>query len=307
MTSWKPTSLSCISSEGVARPPWLPTAPMKSPITLISGLSTLAAAPAAPPIDTGDTGSGGACANTGAATTAGCGCATAAGCGATAAVCCAFKVWTSVSSAWIRSSMAFMRFNSSVVSCAPSAVANRNAATDASMSLHGILRILSWFFDNRNNHPGAGVKPASARESNREGEWRRARGSRREQRFVGRAKIAGQGQPRHRQDRRETGRGHGLLQRPRPDVTQSATMFRTIVRMFRSERSRLRTDQGAEKEHYEQTPQCARSEEHMSEPQSRQYLVCRLLLEKKNTPWIAHHRVCGAVPASSASRTSRLV
>src|SRR5476651_2804386 len=29
---------------------------------------------------------------------------------------------------------------------------------------------------------------------------------------------------------------------------------------------------------------CARSEEHTSELQSRQYLVCRLLLEKKKTP-----------------------
>src|SRR3712207_7730325 len=29
---------------------------------------------------------------------------------------------------------------------------------------------------------------------------------------------------------------------------------------------------------------CSRSEEHTSELQSRQYLVCRLLLEKKNTP-----------------------
>src|SRR3712207_8576838 len=31
------------------------------------------------------------------------------------------------------------------------------------------------------------------------------------------------------------------------------------------------------------TPRFARSEEHTSELQSRQYLVCRLLLEKKNT------------------------
>src|SRR3712207_7502435 len=32
----------------------------------------------------------------------------------------------------------------------------------------------------------------------------------------------------------------------------------------------------------------ARSEEHMSELQSRQYLVCRLLLEKKNNQSIVH-------------------
>src|SRR3712207_8379071 len=31
--------------------------------------------------------------------------------------------------------------------------------------------------------------------------------------------------------------------------------------------------------------QGVRSEEHTSELQSRQYLVCRLLLEKKNRPW----------------------
>src|SRR3712207_7762093 len=33
-----------------------------------------------------------------------------------------------------------------------------------------------------------------------------------------------------------------------------------------------------------------RSEEHTSELQSRQYLVCRLLLEKKNTPAPSVHR-----------------
>src|SRR3712207_7551016 len=32
-----------------------------------------------------------------------------------------------------------------------------------------------------------------------------------------------------------------------------------------------------------------RSEEHTSELQSRQYLVCRLLLEKKNTTLLFHH------------------
>src|SRR3712207_8740185 len=32
-------------------------------------------------------------------------------------------------------------------------------------------------------------------------------------------------------------------------------------------------------------PVWSRSEEHTSELQSRQYLVCRLLLEKKNTNW----------------------
>src|SRR3712207_8997361 len=36
-------------------------------------------------------------------------------------------------------------------------------------------------------------------------------------------------------------------------------------------------------------PRAARSEEHTSELQSRQYLVCRLLLEKKNTKIISDH------------------
>src|SRR5258707_2089431 len=35
-----------------------------------------------------------------------------------------------------------------------------------------------------------------------------------------------------------------------------------------------------------------RSEEHTSELQSRQYLVCRLLLEKKKTGRITHHSIC---------------
>src|SRR3712207_7536434 len=35
---------------------------------------------------------------------------------------------------------------------------------------------------------------------------------------------------------------------------------------------------------------CGRSEEHTSELQSRQYLVCRLLLEKKKKNWRDAHR-----------------
>src|SRR3712207_6983618 len=37
---------------------------------------------------------------------------------------------------------------------------------------------------------------------------------------------------------------------------------------------------------------CTRSEEHTSELQSRQYLVCRLLLEKKKNPTHTHHYHC---------------
>ena len=75
----------------------------------------------------------------------------------------------------MRSSMAFMRFNNSVVSCAGSAPASSNAATDTSMSLPGNLKGPSWFLDNGNGNPATGLKPAAARESNRQGEGRRAR------------------------------------------------------------------------------------------------------------------------------------
>src|SRR3712207_7557126 len=39
------------------------------------------------------------------------------------------------------------------------------------------------------------------------------------------------------------------------------------------------------------TPTAPRSEEHTSELQSRQYLVCRLLLEKKKKPKITHIQI----------------
>src|SRR3712207_8445602 len=39
---------------------------------------------------------------------------------------------------------------------------------------------------------------------------------------------------------------------------------------------------------------CDRSEEHTSELQSRQYLVCRLLLEKKKKERVTIHHACSA-------------
>src|SRR3712207_7843585 len=45
-----------------------------------------------------------------------------------------------------------------------------------------------------------------------------------------------------------------------------------------------------------------RSEEHTSELQSRQYLVCRLLLEKKNHPLFIRRRKSHSPPSSSSSR-----
>src|SRR3712207_7196644 len=48
-------------------------------------------------------------------------------------------------------------------------------------------------------------------------------------------------------------------------------------------------------------PLTKRSEEHTSELQSRQYLVCRLLLEKKKT-WNAGHDSLGYAPGSQMER-----
>src|ERR1035437_9589916 len=45
-----------------------------------------------------------------------------------------------------------------------------------------------------------------------------------------------------------------------------------------------------------------RSEEHTSELQSRQYLVCRLLLEKKPEHWSCPTR-CGRAPPADRPRT----
>src|ERR1039458_7109350 len=53
MTSWKPTSLSCISRPGILRLAPLPAAPTKLPMTLISGFKALDAAGPAPPRVTG--------------------------------------------------------------------------------------------------------------------------------------------------------------------------------------------------------------------------------------------------------------
>src|SRR3712207_7557490 len=50
-------------------------------------------------------------------------------------------------------------------------------------------------------------------------------------------------------------------------------------------------DDGFHPQPIEHRKRRARSEEHTSELQSRQYLVCRLLLEKKNscTDWVRRH------------------
>ena len=56
----RPTSDSCICSAGVGRTEFLPPTPMKSPITLTSGLRAFAAAPAPPYTGSGPEGVKGA-------------------------------------------------------------------------------------------------------------------------------------------------------------------------------------------------------------------------------------------------------
>src|SRR3712207_6878975 len=73
---------------------------------------------------------------------------------------------------------------------------------------------------------------------------------------------------------------------PRSTLFPYTTLFRSLetsirFRRFRSERAtpnRTRANRGCRRR-----PR-SRSEEHTSELQSRQYLVCRLLLEKKKKP-----------------------
>src|SRR3712207_8487101 len=73
---------------------------------------------------------------------------------------------------------------------------------------------------------------------------------------------------------------------PRSTLFPYTTLFRSDVgRRGEGVRARMRADvlrDGAS--HRVGHGSHHRSEEHTSELQSRQYLVCRLLLEKKNTP-----------------------
>src|SRR3712207_7374345 len=67
-------------------------------------------------------------------------------------------------------------------------------------------------------------------------------------------------------------RRHSLVEKPRPG-RRCATSRPTGSRRARV----LQREENA--------AECLRSEEHTSELQSRQYLVCRLLLEKKKKPY----------------------
>src|SRR5690606_39494183 len=70
-----------------------------------------------------------------------------------------------------------------------------------------------------------------------------------------------------------------------PRALQDRMLALTTVWTSNADEARALTDL----DHLEDTPQ-ARSEEHTSELQSRENLVCRLLLEKKKTTWTSGQR-----------------
>src|SRR3712207_7311095 len=80
---------------------------------------------------------------------------------------------------------------------------------------------------------------------------------------------------------------------PRSTLFPYTTLFRSKLRRLvrprgHRQRRQQRHDQqdGAAKWPHRSTSACGRSEEHTSELQSRQYLVCRLLLEKKTLSFL---------------------
>src|SRR5436309_10498308 len=78
---------------------------------------------------------------------------------------------------------------------------------------------------------------------------------------------------------------------PRSTLFPYTTLFRSCVSAFGLRFERSRTD-GADLPRDSATPcRRSRSEEHTSELQSRENLVCRLLLEKKNKPTLKMPRV----------------
>src|SRR2546429_4027840 len=72
---------------------------------------------------------------------------------------------------------------------------------------------------------------------------------------------------------------------PRSTLFPSTTLSRSAIGRRREPRSPHAPNTGAVSMY---TSMKARSEEHTSELQSRLHLVCRLLLEKKNTDTTAH-------------------
>src|SRR5438445_8982651 len=79
-----------------------------------------------------------------------------------------------------------------------------------------------------------------------------------------------------------------LLRRPpRSTLFPYTTLFRS--RHLRVAPRRAHQGERRDRAHVLQRQHLARSEEHTSELQSRQYLVCRLLLEKKKATMNTHH------------------
>src|SRR3712207_8427690 len=93
-----------------------------------------------------------------------------------------------------------------------------------------------------------------------------------------------------------------ILRPPRSTLFPYTTLFRSITdgthetRFVKSEVWRKFSGMRMEKESCIDIPSKMRSEEHTSELQSRQYLVCRLLLEKKKT---THDRTASWTCANS--------
>src|SRR3712207_8415560 len=83
---------------------------------------------------------------------------------------------------------------------------------------------------------------------------------------------------------------------PRSTLFPYTTLFRSRRLLGRVQRGEDADDPRVRRPHHlrperQQEDQRGRSEEHTSELQSRQYLVCRLLLEKKKNILIETHSV----------------
>src|SRR5258707_2105624 len=89
---------------------------------------------------------------------------------------------------------------------------------------------------------------------------------------------------------------------PRSTLFPYTTLFRSILR-----RQQGGCRQGQQRDGTERNQDARRSEEHTSELQSRQYLVCRLLLEKKKTAVLVradcHSTVVNYLPCMMRKRT----
>src|SRR3712207_8169026 len=88
---------------------------------------------------------------------------------------------------------------------------------------------------------------------------------------------------------------------PRSTLFPYTTLFRSLgevssrfAKMLRKTKMSKKETPTASKFIADSSPVTKRSEEHTSELQSRQYLVCRLLLEKKQDSSSAHRSVAEA-------------